>query len=30
VEHGKPEIQRELHGLTPENAVAKVLKHFGR
>jgi 1-deoxy-D-xylulose-5-phosphate synthase len=30
VEHGKPEILRELHGLTPENAVAKVLKHFGR
>jgi len=30
VEHGKPEILRELHGLTPENAVTKVLRHLGR
>jgi 1-deoxy-D-xylulose-5-phosphate synthase len=28
VEHGKPDILRELHGLTPENAAAKVLRHF--
>ncbi|MFD0892496.1 1-deoxy-D-xylulose-5-phosphate synthase [Luteolibacter ambystomatis] len=28
VEHGKPDTLRELHGLTAENAVAKVLKHF--
>nr|WP_234043429.1 1-deoxy-D-xylulose-5-phosphate synthase [Luteolibacter yonseiensis] len=28
VEHGKPETLRELHGLTAENATAKVLRHF--
>ena len=28
VEHGKPDILRELHGLTPEAAVTKVMKHF--
>ncbi|MBK1883477.1 1-deoxy-D-xylulose-5-phosphate synthase [Luteolibacter pohnpeiensis] len=28
VEHGKPEVLRELHGLTAQNAVTKVLKHF--
>ena len=28
IEHGKPETLRELHGLTAENAAAKVLKHF--
>jgi 1-deoxy-D-xylulose-5-phosphate synthase len=28
VEHGKPEILRELHGLTPEAAAAKILSHF--
>jgi 1-deoxy-D-xylulose-5-phosphate synthase len=28
IEHGKPETLRELHGLTAEAAVAKVLKHF--
>jgi 1-deoxy-D-xylulose-5-phosphate synthase len=29
IEHGKPEILRELHGLTPEKAVEKVLRHLG-
>jgi 1-deoxy-D-xylulose-5-phosphate synthase len=28
VEHGKPDILRELHGLTPEAAVEKVMKYF--
>ena len=28
IEHGKPEILRELHGLTAEAAVAKILRHF--
>jgi 1-deoxy-D-xylulose-5-phosphate synthase len=28
VEHGKPEILRKLHGLTPEAAVEKVLSRF--
>ncbi len=28
IEHGKPETLRELHGLTAEAAVEKVLKHF--
>ncbi len=28
VEHGKPEILRSLHHLTPEAAVAKILKHL--
>jgi 1-deoxy-D-xylulose-5-phosphate synthase len=28
VEHGKPEILRALHHLTPEAAVAKILKHL--
>jgi 1-deoxy-D-xylulose-5-phosphate synthase len=28
IEHGKLETLRELHGLTAEAAVAKVLKHF--
>ena len=28
VEHGKPDTLRELHGLTAENAVEKVLRHF--
>jgi len=28
VEHGKPEILRELHGLTTEAAVAKITKHL--
>ena len=28
IEHGKPETLRDLHGLTPEVAVAKVLQHF--
>jgi len=28
VEHGKPDILRALHHLTPEAAVAKVLKHL--
>jgi 1-deoxy-D-xylulose-5-phosphate synthase len=28
VEHGKPEILRELHHLTAEAAVEKVMKHF--
>jgi len=28
VEHGKPDILREIHGLTPENAVEKVMKHL--
>ena len=29
VEHGKPEVLLELHGLTPEAAAKKVLTHFG-
>jgi 1-deoxy-D-xylulose-5-phosphate synthase len=28
IEHGKPDILRALHGLTPEAAAAKVLTHF--
>jgi len=28
IEHGKPETLREIHGLTVENAMVKVLKHF--
>jgi 1-deoxy-D-xylulose-5-phosphate synthase len=28
IEHGKPETLRQLHGITAENAVEKVLKHF--
>ena len=28
IEHGKPETLRELHGLTPEVAVERVLQHF--
>jgi len=28
IEHGKPDILRELHGLTPEKAVEKVLRHL--
>ncbi len=28
IEHGKPDILRELHGLTPENAVRKILAHL--
>ena len=28
VEHGRPDILREKHGLTVENAVAKALKHL--
>ena len=28
IEHGKPETLRELHGLTPEAAVAKIVAHF--
>ncbi|MGB6222588.1 1-deoxy-D-xylulose-5-phosphate synthase [Haloferula sp.] len=28
IEHGKIDILRELHGLTVENAVGKVMKHF--
>jgi len=28
IEHGKPEILRDLHGLTPQVAAAKVLNHF--
>jgi 1-deoxy-D-xylulose-5-phosphate synthase len=28
IEHGKPEILRELHGLTAEAATAKILAHF--
>lgn len=28
IEHGKPEILRELHGLTPEAAATKILRHF--
>ena len=28
VEHGKPDILQKLHGLTPEAAVEKVMKHF--
>jgi 1-deoxy-D-xylulose-5-phosphate synthase len=28
VEHGKPGVLRVLHGLTVDNAVSKILKHF--
>jgi 1-deoxy-D-xylulose-5-phosphate synthase len=28
IEHGKPETLRELHGLTAEAAVQRVLQHF--
>jgi 1-deoxy-D-xylulose-5-phosphate synthase len=28
VEHGKPDILMQLHGLTAEAAVEKVMKHF--
>ncbi len=28
IEHGKPETLRELHGLTADAAVAKILRHF--
>jgi 1-deoxy-D-xylulose-5-phosphate synthase len=28
VEHGKPDILRELHGLTPECAAEKILRHL--
>src|SRR5690606_28033540 len=28
VEHGKPDILMKLHGLTPEAAVEKVMRHF--
>ncbi len=28
IEHGKPDQLRDLHGLTPENAAAKILAHF--
>ncbi len=28
IEHGKPETLHELHGITPEHAAAKILKHF--
>jgi 1-deoxy-D-xylulose-5-phosphate synthase len=28
IEHGKPETLRELHGLTPEHAAEKILRHF--
>jgi 1-deoxy-D-xylulose-5-phosphate synthase len=28
VEHGKPDTLRELHGLTPEAAVGKILRHL--
>jgi 1-deoxy-D-xylulose-5-phosphate synthase len=30
IEHGKPETLRELHGLTAEKAVEKVMRHFIR
>lgn len=29
VEHGKPDILQELHGLTPEAAVEKIASHLG-
>ena len=29
IEHGKPETLRELHGLTPEAAIAKILARLG-
>ena len=28
VEHGKPDILMKLHGLTPEAAFEKVMRHF--
>ncbi len=28
IEHGKPDVLRALHGLTPEVAVSKILAHF--
>jgi 1-deoxy-D-xylulose-5-phosphate synthase len=28
IEHGKPDTLREIHGLTPEAAVVKILAHF--
>jgi 1-deoxy-D-xylulose-5-phosphate synthase len=28
IEHGKPETLREIHGLTPQDAVAKILCHL--
>ena len=28
IEHGKPDVLRALHGLTPEAAAAKILAHF--
>jgi 1-deoxy-D-xylulose-5-phosphate synthase len=28
VEHGKPSILRELHGITVANTVAKALRHL--
>ncbi len=28
IEHGKPEILRDLHGITPQAAAAKILSHF--
>lgn len=28
IEHGKPEILRELHGITPEAAATAILRHF--
>lgn len=28
IEHGKPETLREIHGLTAENATAKVMRYF--
>jgi 1-deoxy-D-xylulose-5-phosphate synthase len=28
IEHGKPDILMSLHGLTPEAAVTKILRHF--
>ena len=30
IEHGKPDILRRLHHLTPEAAVAKILPHLTR
>jgi 1-deoxy-D-xylulose-5-phosphate synthase len=30
IEHGKPDTLRELHGLTPENAVVKTLAHLNQ
>ncbi|MCX8495472.1 MAG: 1-deoxy-D-xylulose-5-phosphate synthase [Akkermansiaceae bacterium] len=28
IEHGKPEVLRELHGISPEHAADKILAHF--